>query len=97
MKNASRAFATAPPAGLATLTGGLPLPPRLQTLATAFVELQQARHEADYNVAARFTRVEAEDLIGLARQAFNDWQSIRTNEAAQLYLSALLLWRRWDR
>jgi uncharacterized protein (UPF0332 family) len=97
MKSASGAFANAQPARLATLTGGLPIPPQLQTLATAFVELQQARHEADYNVAARFTRVEAEDLIGLARQAFRDWQTLRTNDASHMYLSALLLWKRWDR
>jgi uncharacterized protein (UPF0332 family) len=97
MKSASRAFASAQPARLAALTGGLPIPPQLQTLAATFVELQQARHEADYNVAARFTRVEAEDLIGLARQAFHDWPTLRTDDASQMYLSALLLWKRWDR
>jgi uncharacterized protein (UPF0332 family) len=97
MRNASNAFATAPPARLAVLTGGLPMPAQLQSVASTFVALQEARHEADYDVTARFTRVEVEQLVGRARQAFQDWQAIRTDGAVQMYLAALLLWRTWER
>ncbi len=97
MRSASNAFVNARPHQLVGLTGGLPIPPQLQTLARTFVELQEARHEADYNVAARFTRNEADDLVGLARQAFHDWQTLRTDGAAQMYLAALFLWRSWTR
>src|SRR5206468_136362 len=76
MKSASSRFASAQPADVEALTGGLPIPPQLQSVASAFVGLQKMRHEADYNVVARFTRVEAENLVGRARRAFDEWQTI---------------------
>jgi uncharacterized protein (UPF0332 family) len=97
MKSASNAFVNARPAHLAALTSGLPIPLPLRTLAATFVVLQEARHEADYNVAARFTRVDAENLVWRTQQAFHDWQAIRMDGAAQMYLAALLLWRSWSR
>jgi hypothetical protein len=97
MRSASNAFVNARPDQLARLTGGLPISPSLRRLAGTFVTLQEWRHEADYNVAARFTRAEAANLVGRARQAFHDWQTLRTDGAAQMYLAALLLWRSWTR
>lgn len=44
--------------------------PDLQAIADAFVELQQARHFADYDYAKVFTRVEALTHINTARTAF---------------------------
>jgi len=54
---------------MAPLLGGAALPQDLQTVAEAFVTLQQARHEADYDLARRFTRPEAHDLVDLADAA----------------------------
>jgi uncharacterized protein (UPF0332 family) len=59
----------AQPAAMAPLLGGAALPQDLQTVAEAFVTLQQARHEADYDLARRFTRSEAQDLVELADAA----------------------------
>ena len=57
------------PAAMAPLLGGTALPLDLETAAEAFVTLQQARHEADYDLARRFTRPETQDLVDLADAA----------------------------
>jgi uncharacterized protein (UPF0332 family) len=59
----------AQPAAMAPLLGGAALPPDLERVAEAFLTLQQARHEADYDLARRFTRSETQDLVELADAA----------------------------
>jgi hypothetical protein len=96
MRSASRAFANPQPAQLTVLTGGAQVPQDLKDVAAAFVELQEARHEADYNVDRSFLRVESADLVARAVQAFAVWQTIRADSTSRTYLAALLLWKRWD-
>ncbi|MCY4167921.1 MAG: hypothetical protein OXE82_06535 [Rhodobacter sp.] len=62
-------------------------------VATAFVQLQEARHDADYNRALRFTRREAIDLADLAEQAFRDWRQVRGSLQADAFLTGLLVYR----
>ena len=69
---------------------GQPLQPQLVAVAEAFVELRQARHEADYNRARRFTRREALDQIDRAERAFADWRCIRRTPQADTFLIGLL-------
>lgn len=97
MKRASQAFVNPQANQLAALTGGLPVPPNLQQVAETFVELQERRHDADYNVARSFTRSEVADLVAQVKQAFLNWQSVRGDPVAGIYLTALLLWRKWSR
>jgi hypothetical protein len=75
MKQASRAFEN-PPAQLAALTGGAAIPVDVQDVAAAFVELQEARHEADYNVDRTYTRLESRNLVARAVQAFEAWDRV---------------------
>jgi uncharacterized protein (UPF0332 family) len=96
MKNASRDFASAAP-NLPVLTGGLPIPNPIRQVALAFVNLQEARHEADYNVTARFTRVEVNNLVTRVQQAFDAWKKVRGDPVAALYLGAMLLGNKWKR
>jgi hypothetical protein len=96
MKQASRAFAN-PTAQFAASIGGLAIPQELQDIAAAFVELQEARHEADYNVERSFTRLESRNFVALASRAFANWRAIKQNPVANLYLCALLLWKKWNR
>jgi hypothetical protein len=77
------------PASLAAVLGG-PVPADLRSVADAFLELQQARHEADYNLSRTFTRAEVRGFITKTRAAFHRWEAVRTSEAARLYLAALL-------
>jgi hypothetical protein len=97
MKSASKAFANPQPNQLADLTGGVQVPADLQAIAATFVALQEARHEADYNVRRSFTRLEVVNLVNRAGQAFQLWRPLRTDPAARMYLAALLLWKKWYR
>ena len=74
-----------------------PIPQELKDVANAFVDLQQARHDADYNLAMKFTRSETVDLVERSRQAFQDWKKIRKHDLARVYLGCFLLSKQWDR
>jgi len=97
MKSVSRGFAGGTlPAGLASVVPN-PIPPALQSVAETFVELQQARHEADYDLARSFSRSEVTDLIERCETAFQDWDAIRSSDAARTYLVLLLTGERLRR
>lgn len=78
---------------------GRSVPAKLKVVAGAFVNLQQARHEADYNLASSFSKAEVMDLLNLAEQAFQEWSEVKTDEweFARVYLLSLLLWDRWEK
>ncbi len=63
------------PAPMAAFLGAATCPAGLLSAAANFVELQEARHEADYNTSKRFTRTEASDLVDLAESAINDFEA----------------------
>ena len=69
---------------------GHPLQPKLIRLAVAFVDLQQARHDADYDMAQRFSRRGVLDLISQADQAVADWRDVRNTHTADTLLVGLL-------
>ncbi len=75
------------------LPGGFSVP--MRTFTRAFVALQEARHEADYDLAADYTRSEALDLLEQARAAFLAWRSVRISDEANVFLAALMFARRW--
>ena len=98
MNKASKSFAGGNlPQRFNTVSGGQAVPANLRGVAQAFVDLQQARHEADYNLARSFSRADAQAFVDQADQAFNDWQAIRNDDYARLYLVCLLLWDRWEK
>ena len=70
-----------------------PVQQPLIDVASAFVQLQEARHDADYNRALRFTRREALDLADLTDQAFRDWRQVRGSLPADTFLTGLLAYR----
>ena len=63
---------------------------RLSTIAQAFVDLQQARHKADYDVGEPFRAVDAAVDVAQARLAFVTWADVRYEPLAQRYLYSLL-------
>ncbi len=69
---------------------GLPLQPELVAVAETFVDLQQARHEADYDIVRRFNRNEVLDLADRAQAAMADWRQIRKSAQADTFLVGLL-------
>jgi hypothetical protein len=53
--------------------GSLTLPPELRAVAQAFVDLQGARHDADYATHRGWTRTEALTEVERAEKAFESW------------------------
>jgi uncharacterized protein (UPF0332 family) len=99
MKSVSQAFASPPQKEdqLRELTGGDMVPKELKEIAGTFVDLQNARHDADYNVTRFFTPLQVKDLVRRARKAFQDWESIKTNPLVSVYLLRMLLGKRRSR
>lgn len=72
-------------------------PVPLKLVASAFIQLQEARQEADYDTIKRFSRADTQQLIALAEQAFSTWDEVKGTPAANVFLTALLLQDKWDR
>ncbi len=75
----------------------LAVPDSLNAVARTFVELQEHRHHADYDLRARFTREEVTDFVATVEVSFDRWSEIRTTEVASVYLGSFLLLNEWRR
>jgi hypothetical protein len=92
MKRASVSFAggSAPAEWQTALaTAGVTADVRL--VASAFHDLQGARHEADYNLGRIYTRREAQEFVRRCEDAFDAWARCRKAHDAEVFLAALLL------
>ena len=96
MRDASKIFAEWKASksrdALEAMLGGSP-DPRLRDVAAAFVELQGARHQADYELEAFFWP-EGARLVARATEAYQTWLEIRGEPQAIVFLTALLLGKR---
>jgi uncharacterized protein (UPF0332 family) len=63
----------------------------LQSVAEAFVELQQYRHLADYDNSRIWTRVSVLSLINTASEVFKQWGRVKDQAIAQDFLLALFI------
>jgi len=72
-----------------------PLEPEFNRIANAFVELQEARHTADYDAGTPFDRNDVLQKIDLAERAFSDWDTVKNRPNANVFLAALLLNSYW--
>ena len=77
-----------PPVPAAILGG--PVPGELKEVAEAFLELQDRRHDADYNLARDFAKPEGRDLVTQAEEAFAAWGRVSAT-VAQPFLLLLLV------
>ncbi len=92
MKGAAKSFAGGTlPAALRPALAGNPVTPELSEVAQAFVDLQEARHEADYDLGRTFTRREVSDLIEVADKARTAWQQLRSTPEGKTFLMAMLI------
>jgi hypothetical protein len=64
-------------------------------LADNFVQLQERRHSADYDLNLRLLRAEVLAAVQLAIAAIKAWETLRQNhrEVARLAAFAMLLWK----
>jgi uncharacterized protein (UPF0332 family) len=75
---------------------GYQTPPDLVTVAKMFVEMQQERHAADYDLTTNLGREAVLDLIVRTEEAFVRWENVKRSDDAKLYLSCFSLWKKWD-
>lgn len=88
MAEACRAMANPRTGVVALFPNGIP--PQLVQVGRAFIHLQQARHEADYDLRRAFTRSEAQHFVSMARNAFLAWAQVRKTDAARVFLVVLI-------
>ena len=69
----------------------IPVPVELKDVAKTFFDLQEARHQADYDNGKIWTTDDVRDRVALAQTAFENWRKIRTDPAANEYLLSLLV------
>ena len=64
---------------------------RLYLVAEAFYQLQQERHEADYDLSDTYSADDVKLALDLAVGAFENWSTIRNEQIAHDYLFSLLI------
>ncbi len=74
-----------------------PIEPELVDVAATFVQLQQARHDADYNLTEVFDRVQVVGHIDQVKDAMTKWKTVKGSPNANVFLGALLLNGRWNK
>lgn len=101
MRKASRAFQSgigAFPLSIREVLGAsFVVQTDLRLVAETFADLQQFRHDADYNTVKRYSRENAQRVVARAEAAFDAWRRVRATPEARVYLLSLLLWSRWTR
>lgn len=70
---------------------------RLVDVAQAFIDLQDARHSADYDVFREFPRVDGLDWLTQAEHAHWMLDQVQDLPETIVFLTALLLHDRWKR
>lgn len=98
MRDTCRSFAGGTlPTGIAATVGQINIPSDLQTAAEIFVQLQQYRHHADYNLAYRFSRFPVSEIVRDTKDAHAAWGRVRNQEVARFFLMCLPLWDQMKR
>jgi hypothetical protein len=64
---------------------------KFRSFVGLFVQLQEQRHEADYNIKDAWTFTQSLKEMLAANRAFLIWQEIRTEKISQDYLVSLLI------
>jgi uncharacterized protein (UPF0332 family) len=80
-----------------TVSKGLPSTYRIelpiQDVASAFVELQQLRHAADYDLTERFTRSDVLSLLEEIAGVMSAFRTLRSDVGKSFFLSCLWAWK----
>lgn len=72
--------------------GNYVIPPAVQNIAATFVELQDHRHRADYDLTERFSRTEVLSLVEQTRDHIDDFTALPVNDDRKFFLAALWAW-----
>jgi hypothetical protein len=69
----------------------------LQTVCRAFIELQEARHSADYAPDFEVDQPRARQYASSAMKAIGAWNRISQTSEANVFILSLLLWKNWEK
>ncbi|MFN7924245.1 MAG: hypothetical protein U0Q16_29355 [Bryobacteraceae bacterium] len=61
----------------------------IESVRTAFRQLQADRHRADYDLSWNIVSTDVADAIALAEDAFSKWRSVKTENVARHYLLSM--------
>jgi uncharacterized protein (UPF0332 family) len=95
MKQACVAFKRRPLGDLLQPLLGTTVSSELHSVAIDFVDLQEARHSADYDTAAVFSRASTLAILLKAESVFSNWQVVEGPDEATVFLAALAFGARW--
>jgi hypothetical protein len=76
---------------------GAPVSLELQIVAQSFIQLQEARHSADYDMSSTWTRLTAQQFLLTAKDAVRIWSNIRRTHEANVFTLALFSAKLFDR
>lgn len=74
-----------------------PLDPSLLFVLSAFIELQEARHKADYDLTEQWDRLDVLTKIGLARRAFLAWGAVRKSPNVATFMTCVAFRKEWGK
>lgn len=102
MKSACKSFAAGGVSNLPTTVEEamtpLSIPSELRDIAGHFVELQEKRHDADYNLRYTARKRDALSAHSKAKEVIKDlWPQISSHDATRFFTVALLTWKRISR
>lgn len=72
---------------------GFSIPIEIRALAKNFVEVQEKRHLADYDLTERFRRSEVQTLIRNARQGISAFTQLPSSNEKKFFLACLWAWK----
>ncbi|PYI90828.1 MAG: hypothetical protein DME97_15835 [Verrucomicrobia bacterium] len=66
----------------------------IKIVAQTFIDLQNDRHDADYDPTIAFSRQDALNAVTRANNAMNEWRRLKANnrELCRLFSLSLMLW-----
>lgn len=95
IKDACRSFAGG--TLKASVSKGLPpsfaIPQPIRDVATTFCELQDKRHEADYDMTERFQRSDVLGLVDQAERAIDRFRQLPNSNERKFFLACLWAWK----
>jgi hypothetical protein len=75
------------------LPAGLTIPGEIRRLADTFVDLQEKRHLADYDLTERFKRSDVLRVITQVRNRIEDFKELPSSNEKRFFLACLWAWK----
>jgi len=69
--------------------GNYPIPVEIRNIAGTFVELQEMRHQADYDLSERFRKAEVLKLIEQAKSHVEQFHKLAVSDTRKFFLACL--------